>query len=56
MIISPIRFDREVDIPVPNEEARIAILRVHTKKLPLDGNIDLGILLRIYHRMMPSPL
>ena len=31
----PGRFDREVVIPVPNVEGRLAILRIHSRRMPL---------------------
>ena len=35
----PGRFDREIEIPVPNEEARYEILKVHTRRVPLGKKI-----------------
>ncbi|RDD52239.1 AAA family ATPase [Nanoarchaeota archaeon NZ13-N] len=35
----PGRFDREIEVPVPNEEGRYEILRVHTRKVPLGKKI-----------------
>ncbi|RKP33727.1 P-loop containing nucleoside triphosphate hydrolase protein, partial [Dimargaris cristalligena] len=40
----PGRFDREVSIDVPTETARAAILRYHTRKLPLAPDLDLDYL------------
>src|SRR2546425_600811 len=34
------RFDRILLVPTPNKDARLAILKVHTKTMPLDG-VDL---------------
>src|SRR5256886_16139634 len=34
------RFDRILLVPTPNRDARLAILKVHTKTMPLDG-VDL---------------
>ncbi len=34
------RFDKLVEIPVPDEKARLEILKIHTKKMPLKG-VDL---------------
>jgi transitional endoplasmic reticulum ATPase len=36
----PGRFDREIEIPIPNEEARLEILRIHTRYMPLE-DVDL---------------
>ncbi len=35
----PGRFDREIEVPVPNEEARYEILKVHTRRVPLGKRI-----------------
>nr|WCZ58544.1 cell division cycle protein 48 [Andalucia godoyi] len=35
------RFDREVDIGVPDETGRLEVLRIHTKKMKLSDDVDL---------------
>lgn len=35
------RFDREIDIGVPDELGRMEILRIHTKNMKLDQDVDL---------------
>ena len=35
------RFDREVDIGIPDATGRLEILRIHTKNMKLGGNVDL---------------
>jgi transitional endoplasmic reticulum ATPase len=35
------RFDREIEIGVPNEEGRHEILEVHTRRMPLAEDVDL---------------
>lgn len=40
-LLRPGRFDRIVEIPLPDEDARLSILRVHTKNTPLSSQIDL---------------
>ena len=37
----PGRFDREIEIGVPNEVDRAEILRIHTRGMPLAGDVDL---------------
>ncbi len=37
----PGRFDREIEIGVPDEEGRYEILKIHTRNMPLDKNVDL---------------
>ncbi len=40
-LLRPGRFDRIVEIPLPDEAGRLSILRVHTKNTPLSSQIDL---------------
>ena len=35
------RFDREIDIGVPDENGRMEILRIHTRKMKLDHDVEL---------------
>ncbi|KAL2936119.1 Cell division cycle protein 48-like protein [Bienertia sinuspersici] len=35
------RFDREIDIGVPDEVGRLEVLRIHTKNMKLAGDVDL---------------
>ncbi len=37
----PGRFDREIEIGVPNQQARLQILRIHTRSMPLANDVDL---------------
>ncbi|MFX1238166.1 MAG: proteasome-activating nucleotidase [Promethearchaeota archaeon] len=39
-LLRPGRFDRIVEIPIPNDKAREDIFRVHTKKLRCEQNIN----------------
>ncbi|MDD9942643.1 MAG: ATP-dependent zinc metalloprotease FtsH [Myxococcales bacterium] len=45
-IMRPGRFDRRINVPRPDLNGRIGILAVHTKKVPLAGDVDLEILAR----------
>jgi transitional endoplasmic reticulum ATPase len=38
----PGRFDREIEIGVPDREGREEILRIHTRDVPLADDVDLG--------------
>ncbi len=40
-LLRPGRFDRIVYVPPPDENARYEIFKVHTKNMPLEGDIDL---------------
>ena len=35
------RFDREIDIGIPDEVGRMEILRIHTKNMKLAEDVDL---------------
>ena len=45
----PGRFDREVAINVPDKDGRLAILKIHTRNMPLSKNVSLEGLARITH-------
>ena len=36
------RFDREIEIPVPDRAGRLEILKIHARNMPLDKKINLG--------------
>jgi len=39
-LLRPGRFDRQVLVPAPEQESRLGILKIHTRKMPLKG-VDL---------------
>lgn len=41
-LLRPGRFDRKILLEQPHREARHGILKVHTKKMPLADDVDLG--------------
>ena len=41
-LLRPGRFDRMIEIGMPDQEARLEILKIHTKKRPLAGDVDLA--------------
>lgn len=43
-LLRPGRFDRHVKVDDPDEEARLAIFKVHTKDMPLADDVDLEYL------------
>ena len=45
-LLRPGRFDRQVVVPPPDVRGRKQILAVHTKRSPLDANVDLDVLAR----------
>ncbi|MEM4246379.1 MAG: CDC48 family AAA ATPase [Candidatus Bathyarchaeia archaeon] len=45
----PGRFDREIEIGVPDKQGRYEILQIHTRNMPLDGDVDLRRLSEMTH-------
>jgi cell division protease FtsH len=45
-LLRPGRFDRRVVVPRPDLRGRIAILKVHTRRVPLDDDVDLEVVAR----------
>ncbi len=40
-LLRPGRFDKILEIPMPDQDARLNILKIHTKHMPLDKSVDL---------------
>ncbi|MFO7985041.1 MAG: ATP-dependent zinc metalloprotease FtsH [Desulfatiglandaceae bacterium] len=40
-LVRPGRFDRQITLELPQRKARVAILKVHTKDMPLADDVDL---------------
>jgi len=40
-LLRPGRFDKLIYVPAPDEKARLAILKVHTKEMPLDPEVNI---------------
>ncbi len=40
-LLRPGRFDRHILVPPPNKEARLKILKIHTRNMPLADDVDL---------------
>ena len=45
-LLRPGRFDRQVVVPTPDLRGRRRILEVHTKRTPLEADVDLDVLAR----------
>jgi len=45
-LLRPGRFDRQVVVPLPDVKGRLEILKVHTRKIPLDSDVDLEVIAR----------
>ena len=52
----PGRFDREIEIGVPNKDGRLQILQIHTRGMPLDKDVDLQRLANVTHGFVGADL
>ncbi|HKO63962.1 MAG TPA: CDC48 family AAA ATPase [Candidatus Nitrosocosmicus sp.] len=52
----PGRFDREIEIGVPNRDGRLEVLQIHTRGMPLDKDVDLQRLADISHGYVGADL
>ncbi|MBL4635368.1 MAG: AAA family ATPase, partial [Kofleriaceae bacterium] len=43
-LLRPGRFDRRITVPRPDVNGRLGILKVHTRKVPMDSSVDLPII------------
>jgi transitional endoplasmic reticulum ATPase len=50
------RFDREIDIGVPDEVGRMEIMRIHTKNMKLSDDVDLAMVAKDTHGFVGSDL
>ncbi|MCL5018327.1 MAG: AAA family ATPase, partial [Candidatus Pacearchaeota archaeon] len=52
----PGRFDRELEISVPGKEGRLAILKIHTRNMPLDKKVNLNEIASVTHGFVGADL
>ena len=52
----PGRFDRELEIGVPDQKARGSILKIHSRSMPLARDVDLDKLARMTHGFVGADL
>src|ERR1700722_10793194 len=52
----PGRFDREIEIGVPNTQARLQILRIHTRAMPPAADVDLAEIAEHSHGFVGADL
>ncbi|UPM43004.1 CDC48 family AAA ATPase [Halocatena salina] len=50
------RFDREIEVGVPDQEGRKEILQVHTRGMPLTDNVDLDVYAENTHGFVGADL
>jgi transitional endoplasmic reticulum ATPase len=52
----PGRFDREISIPIPDRRGRHEILQIHTRGMPLSGDVDLKRVADLSHGFVGADL
>ena len=52
----PGRFDREMEVGIPDEKSRLDILRIHTRGMPLDKDVDLDKVSKVTHGFVGADL
>jgi AAA family ATPase len=55
-LMRPGRFDRVLYVAPPDEKARLSILKIHTRKMPLDEEMDLQVLAKKTKRFSGAEL
>ncbi len=46
-LLRPGRFDRIIEIPLPDEKGRLEIFKIHTRKMALDNDVDIDKLVKL---------
>ena len=46
-LLRPGRLDRKIEIPLPNEQARLEILKIHAKPVNKSGEIDYEAIVKL---------
>ncbi|MCJ2533087.1 MAG: CDC48 family AAA ATPase [Candidatus Thermoplasmatota archaeon] len=52
----PGRFDREIEIGIPNRDGRLEILHIHTRGMPLADDVDLAMFAGMTHGYVGADL
>jgi transitional endoplasmic reticulum ATPase len=52
----PGRFDREIEIGIPDEKSRMEILQIHTRGMPMETDVKLDELARVTHGFVGADL
>ncbi|MFD7440080.1 AAA family ATPase [Streptomyces sp. NPDC059909] len=52
----PGRFDREIPVNVPSRTGRLRILQIHSRGMPLAGDVDLAALAEVTHGFVGADL
>lgn len=46
-LLRPGRLDRKIEIPLPNEQSRLEIIKIHSKGLSITGDIDYDAIVKL---------
>lgn len=52
----PGRFDREIEIGIPDEEGRLEILNIHTRGMPVEEKVNLKQIAKVTHGFVGADL
>jgi transitional endoplasmic reticulum ATPase len=52
----PGRFDREIEMGIPDEKSRLEILQIHTRGMPLESDVKLEEMARVTHGFVGADL
>ncbi|HYZ50716.1 MAG TPA: AAA family ATPase, partial [Nitrososphaeraceae archaeon] len=52
----PGRFDREIEIGIPDQEGRFDVLQIHTRGMPLTEDVDLESIAKVTHGFVGADL
>ena len=52
----PGRFDREIEIGIPDEDGRLEVLQIHTRGMPVDYKVNLKQIAKVTHGFVGADL
>jgi transitional endoplasmic reticulum ATPase len=52
----PGRFDREIEIGIPDEDGRLEVLQIHTRGMPVDDKVNLKQIVKVTHGFVGADL
>lgn len=54
-LLRPGRLDRKIEIPLPNEQARLEILKIHAAPVNKGGEIDYEAIVKVCSSLTQEP-